>query len=242
VFFDDDNEPRRRVKFTNGTPPAPPPPPDFDAMNLKLKQLMWNREARARAARRSKGRLLKQYSHNQHLGSLAIHRQPAPTDPNVEFWALYSPMREEALRMQKDPRISHLFNPNALNGYVVFLKRHAPSIPSGMNNIVQYIPVHGGITYARKDSYAAVWGFDTAHCNSNDYPIDKIEWIMNECNNLLLGLLLAEKLWPEFKQATNERKAQIADELLNITDPGAPLTDKLGFNALLNTLFGRIGG
>jgi len=123
---------------------------------------------------------------------------------------------------------------------VAFPKRHAPRLKMGTGNIVQYIPVHGGITYMEKDSVAAVWGFDTQHLSSEKEPIAEPEWVVANCWILYRGLKLAAKLWPEFRRAGNMRRAELAQQLLDLVEE-QPLGDKLGFEAMLSVLTGRIG-
>jgi hypothetical protein len=132
-----------------------------------------------------------------------------------------------------------LCDPDALNGYVAFPKRSAPQVPAGFGNIVQYIPVHGGINYATKDAFAAVWGFDTLHLNSELQPRTDPDWIRGQCLILYCGLRRAEKLWPEFRRATLKRRAELAQELFGIL-PGTPLRDA-GFTALCNLVMGKVG-
>ena len=86
----------------------------------------------------------------------------------------------EFLRMRQDPALENTeawLDPEALNGYVAFPKRHAPRLPVNYQNLVQYMPIHGGVTYVRKDSYAAVWGFDTMHLDSAALPRTDCDWM-----------------------------------------------------------------
>ena len=213
-----------------------------------LRKLRWRSEAREaglRSARRdSGGRYRPAVSGNREIAHRAILIQPVPGDPTVEFWVTYTPLREEWLRLREDPRTRDLIgehcNPDALNGYVAFPKRHAPRLKMGSGNIVQYIPVHGGITYMEKDSVAAVWGFDTQHLSSEKEPIAEPEWVVANCWILYRGLKLAAKLWPEFRRAGNMRRAELAQQLLDLVEE-QPLGDKLGFEAMLSVLTGRIG-
>lgn len=200
--------------------------------------------ARRRARVGPHGRYLPRVSRNEHIAGQAIRRENL--EGGVELWIAYSGMRDEALRIRKDPRLRRMpelmksMDPEALNGYVVFPKRRAPRLPPGTGNLVQYIPVHGGVTYARKDRIAAVWGFDTAHSHSEDEPRTDQDWILANCMVLYRGLLLAAKIWPKFRRASPTRRAELAQELLDQI-PEQPLNAKLGFEAMLNTLLGKIG-
>jgi hypothetical protein len=128
---------------------------------------------------------------------------------------------------------------DALNGYVAFPKRRAPHIPPGTGSLTSYIPVHGGVTYASKDSFAAVWGFDTMHSGSEHEPRGDKDWILANCVILYRGLLLAAKLWPEFRRAGRDRRMVLAQQLLDLI-PEQPLMEKLGFEALINLMCGKV--
>ena len=211
-----------------------------------LRGIQERQEARRRAARfRPDGKLRPTESRNRFIAETALVREPIPDGHGAEFWITYTGNRAEWQRVKDDPILAQLpelskhLDPDALNGYVAYPKRHAPRLPKGDCNIVQYIPVHGGITWACKDSYMAVWGFDTMHCNSAEQPRADQDWIRANCWVLYRGLMLAEKRWPEFRRASRSRRAEIADELLALIEE-QPLLEKLGFNAMINMLFGRI--
>lgn len=214
---------------------------------LRQSQERW--EAERKAARfRPDGKLRPTRSGNRQIAEAALVREPVPGDRRgAEFWITYTGMRESWLQMRDHPILNELpelsrhVEPDALNGYVAFPKRNAPRLPANRTgNIVQYIPVHGGITWARKDSYAAVWGFDTGHYGSEKQPRTDKDWIRAHCWVLYRGLLAAEKLWPEFERASRDRRAEIADELLGLIEE-QPMLEKMGFEAMIGLLFGRIG-
>lgn len=214
----------------------------------RLRRMEARREAERKAARfKPDGKLRRAESWNADIAKAALVREPIPGGHGAEFWITYYAGRNEALRIQNDPRLAGLLgarrilDPDALNGYVAFPKRRAPKLPHGTGNIVQYIPIHGGVTWARKDSYMAVWGFDTMHANSEKQPRTDQDWIRANCWVLYRGLMLAEKLWPEFRRASQERRAELAQQLLDLIEE-QPLMDKLGFEALIGTFFGgRVG-
>jgi len=109
-------------------------------------------------------------------------------------------------------------DPDALNGYVAFPKRKAPKIPRTANGIVRYIPVHGGVTWGRKDGFACVWGFDTGHHNSLEVPRTDPDWIMKECLILLAGIRKAEELFPRYKRAGREERLEIGQMIYDVAD------------------------
>ena len=206
------------------------------------------REARRKAARfRPDGKLKPAASPNRKIAESALVREPIPGGQGAEFWITYAACRNEWLRLREDRGLAHLeltlklCDPDALNGYVAFPKRSAPRLPANdIGNIVQYIPVHGGITWARKDSFMAAWGFHTMHSGSENQPRTDRDWIRAHCWLLYRGLMLAEKLWPEFERAPKWRRAELADELLGLVEE-QPLSEKLGFTAKLGILTGEVG-
>jgi hypothetical protein len=209
-----------------------------------LKRIEARREAERRAARfRPDGKLRPTESGNAEIARHTLEWEAIPHS-RAEIWITYTGRREEWMRVRNDPNLteaSRSLDPDALNGYVAWPKRHAPRIPhNDTGNIVQYIPVHGGITWACKDSYAAVWGFDTMHHASEKQPRTDKDWVRANCWVLYRGLLLAEKLWPEFRRASQDRRAQIAQQLLDLVEE-QPLVEKLGFEAMVGMLFGRVG-
>lgn len=209
-----------------------------------LDRLPARRAARARAERRTpEGRFRPRRSSNREIASRALVREPIRDGGGAELWITYNRGREEWLRLRDNPAlagIAEICDPDALNGYVAFPKRRAPRLPAGTGHLVQFIPVHGGVTYAVKDGYMAVWGFDTMHSKSQDEPRADRDWIRAHCLILYRGLVLAEKLYPEFKRATPQRRGAIADQLLALVWE-SPLPGKLGTEALINLLGGRIG-
>lgn len=183
------------------------------------------------------GRFVKRESQNAFIRSTAI-RVDKLAD-GVELWVTYSPLREGELRMRElyaELKFAGI-DPDALNGYIAFPKRRAPRIPrNDTGNIAQYIPVHGGITYAAKDSTAAVWGFDTQHAGSEHTDRTNPEWIVYNCLVMHHCLVHAGKLWPEWKRANREKRIAIAERLQASVAVG-----ELGFGALISALCGRVG-
>jgi hypothetical protein len=192
-------------------------------------------------------KLEKRHSHNRHLHDVAIIREPLGRNGDAELWIAYTGMREEALRLRAThPELEYFHSvcdPDALNGYVAFPKRRGPKLPTHYQGLVQYIPVHGGITYAVKDSFATVFGFDTAHWKSEDQPRTDPEWIRYQCHVLHHGLRMAEELWPKFRKANRDGKIAIAQTLFEECDPAQSgrVSDRLGFTALINLMCGKVG-
>jgi hypothetical protein len=217
---------------------------EIERLSRNLRWRKQAREAEQKRLRRPEGKYVPAGSRNRVIAEKAILRQPVPNDKHVEFWVTYGGLRDEYLRLRADPRMSEFFDrtcdPDAMNGYVAFSKRHAPRVAGGTGNLVQYIPVHGGVTYAEKDSYAAVWGFDTQHYRSESEPRSDPAWIIANCWILYRGLKLGEQLWPEFRRANRDRRGELAQQLLDLTQE-TPVFDKLGFEAIVNLIAGKVG-
>lgn len=210
-----------------------------------LRELFLRREARRKAARfdPATGKLRRRVSRNRLIRDESHIREPIGRD-GAELWICYTPTREEALRIceHEELRGISLFDPEALNGYVAFPKRHAPALPITTGGIAKFIPVHGGITYAVKDSFAAVWGFDTMHASSENVPRTDPEWIRYQCAVLHHGLQVAADLWPKFRREQNPSKlATMAQALFDIDEAASGgFRDRLGFEALLSLLTGEL--
>jgi hypothetical protein len=179
---------------------------------------------------------------NVYIRDAAFIREPIGKG-DAELWITYTSGREEFRRIREQhPELAltgMLCDPDALNGYVAYPKRQAPRLPMGTGGITQYIPVHGGVTYAEKDSIAAVWGFDTMHYASEKQPRTDPDWIRYQCHILHHGLEVAEDLWPKFRRTTDTAKRAAMVQGLFEIDPGR--ADRLGTEALLNLMVGKIG-
>lgn len=157
-------------------PPAPSPVPEE-----RNRRLEWMSSRLREIQRQRPG--AKRRNHAAYLRSLAI--EIGELAHGVEYWIIPNAMSEECGRLrlaEKDGKLpvgycerlkTIMDMEGALNGYVAFNKRHSP-LPvrdRGIGDgILAYVPVHGGITYINKDQTACVFGFDTAHYNSECYP------------------------------------------------------------------------
>jgi hypothetical protein len=212
---------------------------ELDRLTWQLRGRQAEREAKRRAARRDAGKYKPRYSQNRHLAEIALVREPIDKG-RAEIWVTYTNMREDALRIKKITGLEEMARlTDALNGYVAFPKRWKPRLPMTTGGLVKYIPVHGGVRYAHKDSCAAVWGFDTVHAGSEKEPRTDRDWIRANCWILYRGLLLAAQLWPEFRRVDRSRKAQLAERLLALL-PEQPMGKKLGFAAMIGLLAGKV--
>jgi len=119
------------------------------------------------------------------------------------------------------------------NGYIVFPKR--PTIEEGFSGILNYVPVHGGITLSDNSEEGMIYGFDTAHYDSADYPISDVGWIKSQIQIMARGIIKATEVEKKYLRCTtNKGKAKYAQIVLDTTEE-----PYLGFGALLNILIGR---
>lgn len=106
---------------------------------------------------------------------------------------------------------------NGYNGYITYHKR--PLKEQGYNGIATYIPVHGGLTYAKENKDGSfTYGFDTAHCDSHKYPIDNIDWIKEQIKIIRDGISLCKKLENKYllAEGDNKKRAVICQKIINL--------------------------
>lgn len=122
-----------------------------------------------------------------------------------------------------------------LNGYVRFAVKPVKS--AGYDGILTYVPVHGGITYVEHDELGSVYGFDTGHCDSESFPRNDPQWILDQCKIMADAIRFAAGLEDEYllAEGDNDKRAAIADKLCAF-QPG----QKLNFGAMINLLCGRL--
>lgn len=99
-----------------------------------------------------------------------------------------------------------------LNGYLAFPER--PVVETGYDGIMRYVPVHGGITYAKHGIHGMVYGFDTKHIDSEQLPINDKAWIKGQIEIMLKAILIAKDVEKEYLIATtNEQKAPLVQKV-----------------------------
>lgn len=123
---------------------------------------------------------------------------------------------------------------SALNGYVVFPKK--PVRENDYNGILSYVPVHGGITYCHHEKEVSIYGFDTLHIGSNEYPRSDKEWIKSQIQVMLAGILKAAEVEVKYlKCVSNRGKAKWAQMVQDIQ----PEQGK-NFGVMINLLSGKL--
>jgi len=126
-------------------------------------------------------------------------------------------------------------------GYVRFPKR--PVREKGYGGILTYVPVHGGITYAKQsEDGSMVYGFDCAHAGDSieKWPIEKVE---KETEKMAVAIEIAKKYEKRYlRNYTAKGKAKVIDEFHKELAEKHGITFKLqdNFGAMLNILAGDL--
>lgn len=121
-----------------------------------------------------------------------------------------------------------------LNGYLVFDKK--PVREDGYNGILSYVPVHGGITLCEHQKEGSVYGFDTLHYNSQEFPRTDPDWIKEQIVVMLKGIQVAAKVESKYLKAlTNKTKAKWA-QLVQDVQP----EQGQNFGVMINLLSGKL--
>jgi len=152
--------------------------------------------------------------------------------PDAQAYAQWQ-YKDTVCYLMTHPRFRHIC------GYARFEKR--PLIESGYHGIAEYVPVHGGITYANQDEAGYVYGFDCAHLDDDSNPDchDDV-WLHQQCELMVDAIKAAAKIEQAYlDDDSNESRAAILDtyhnELL-----GGPMDIKDNFMVMLNVLGGQL--
>jgi len=154
----------------------------------------------------------------------------------------YNYMKQHAIESGEIDGVEYLVLPHpcadrgigGLNGYVCFKEK--PVKEQGDGGILAYVPVHGGITYSSHEDGMSVYGFDTGHCDSDEYPIRSHEWIKEQCAIMARAIRLAASLEDEYllAEGDNEKRADICQRVLDVQP------QSLAFGVMINLLRGRL--
>ncbi len=215
-------------------------PPDLKALDKLVSEMVRRRrENRPSAKKHARNALLRRVA--VEIGELA---------PGIEYWIVDNPTNESIRNMRRreasgdlpkgfcDSMSTLMAMEGAFNGYVAFPKRRAPLKARTFDDlgILDYIPVHGGVTYAVKDATACVYGFDTCHINSDSVPRTEKPWIAWQCRVLYEGILKAAKIEKQYLRAqTNGVRAEILQPLVDMIPE-----EEMGIGALLHIIGGKL--
>lgn len=128
-------------------------------------------------------------------------------------------------------------------GYCRFPSR--PLIEEKYRGFATYVPVHGGITYAKKEEDGTmVYGFDCAHADDDYNPLCKdIDWLMSETEKMAIGIMEASRYEKDYLTAKDTiEKAKIIDDYHEHLEKKYgikfDIMDNLG--AMVNLLIGEL--
>jgi len=100
---------------------------------------------------------------------------------------------------------------------------------------LQYLAIHGGITYAEKNGEWITFGFDCGHGGDDERPeLQNPQYVLELAKQMEQQLLLYASRIHEWRKADVWRKAEILDEIRAT----AKLPTEWGLGALLGFLFG----
>lgn len=101
------------------------------------------------------------------------------------------PIWDEFEKWEKDPNPGFVYplRPGrdfGFNGYA-FWKSNPPweLLVNELHRIVSEVECHGGVTWDHVDEHGLVIGFDTAHYNSGQFPIDDVNWTIAEIKRMI---------------------------------------------------------
>lgn len=139
-----------------------------------------------------------------------------------EYWIVPSPMKSKGI--------------GGLNGYVVYEER--PVRELGYDGILMYVPVHGGITYAQESDDCMVYGFDTAHHDSDSFPINDATWIKEQITMMIAGIDAAVIVEQNYLRCSSTKgKAKHAQ---TVWDTKGDAEQSYNFGITLNLMMGKI--
>lgn len=167
-----------------------------------------------------------------------------PSRPYLE--EVYGPLSYKRLprkvkkKLSKSPFYGHAKSifPDLLpmyNGYVLF--KDKPVVEPELHGILSYVPVFGGITLAHHDDMGSMYGFDTTHPRFHDEPTESIDWMKQQIDTMVRGILVAGALEEEYLKADgdNEARGRIANRIREV-DPSISLS----MGAMINLLSGEL--
>lgn len=124
------------------------------------------------------------------------------------------------------------------NGYITYPKR--PLKEDGYNGIATYIPVHGGLTYAKEEKDGSfTYGFDTSHCDSPKFPVTDVNWIKKQIQVIRDGIAICKKYEDKYllAEGDNKKRAKICQKIYDI---GKDNNDGMPFGININLLSGKL--
>ena len=125
---------------------------------------------------------------------------------------------------------------NTLNGYLYFEKK--PVRKDGYYGLLRWVPVHGGITLAKEEGKGMIYGFDTLHHNSREYPRTSHDWIKKQIKLMLKGILKAKDVELKYLKAIRQStKIKYAQMVLDVDENHE---NEFSFGAMIGILCGKV--
>lgn len=124
-----------------------------------------------------------------------------------------------------------------LCGYVILKDRQIPRSWKGNYNAdaLQYLNIHGGLTYAEWHGYLNVFGFDCDHYNDRENPaLQDPAYVLELARVMEQQLLDFASVRRTWRQARGRRRVKMIDAIR----ARAPHPSELGLGAILNVLAG----
>lgn len=127
-------------------------------------------------------------------------------------------------------------------GYVRFPKR--PFREKGYDGIVQYVPVHGGITFAQEDlDGSMVYGFDTNHAGDEgrDDELDNHVWLTHQCHLMGEAIRILRRYERRYKRRSPLGRARLLDDLSRrvLGHLGGPIRPDMNTGVIIRMLTGK---
>lgn len=124
-----------------------------------------------------------------------------------------------------------------LCGYVVLENNKIPKEWIGNYNSdgLQYLNIHGGLTYCKEEHPYTVFGFDCSHLHDDSNPLlQQLSHVMRLTRQMEQQLLEFISRYEEYRKEDKEDRIKILDEIRST----AEIQLELGFMALIDTLSG----
>jgi hypothetical protein len=133
-----------------------------------------------------------------------------------------------------------------LCGYVAFPKDETPESWRGNYDAdaLQYLAVHGGLTYAEVKGDWCVFGFDCAHVDDDKNPaLSDSTHVLGLTRQMRDQMIAFRSRLDEWRAAGRDQRIHIVEEIRQV----APAKCGLGFGAMIGALsgapeFGEAGG
>jgi len=124
-----------------------------------------------------------------------------------------------------------------LCGYVVIHKRKVPKAWHGCYDAdaLQYLNIHGGLTYCSVEGNYVVFGFDCAHSgDEQNQKLQDPEYVMQLTEVMEQQLMDYAKVVQQWRRFNVKKRAKILDDIRG----SAEIKSEYGFGLLIETLCG----